>query len=104
MTVSVLLVDDHPVVRAGLRSLLDSQPDLEVVGEAASGVSAIELACELRPDIVIADLFLPDMDGILVTERVRRELPETMVLILTSAAEEEVPMARAVRAGAIGCV
>src|SRR5215469_687872 len=104
MTVRVLLVDDHPVVRAGVRALLDAETDLEVVGEAGSGVHAIDLLRTLRPEVAVVDLLLPDMDGVAVTERVRREIPETKVLILTSLVEEEFSIARAVRAGAVGYV
>ncbi len=102
MTIRILLVDDHPVVCAGVRALLDAESDLEIVGEADSGVGAIDLARRLRPDIVIADFLLPDMDGITVTESLRCGLPETQVLILTSTSEEEFPIARAIRAGAVG--
>jgi DNA-binding NarL/FixJ family response regulator len=102
VTIRIVLVDDHPVVCAGVRALLDAEFDLEVVGEADSGGRAIDLARRLRPDVVIADFLLPDMDGITVTESLRCGLPETQVVILTSTPEEEFPIARAVRAGAAG--
>jgi len=100
MNIRVLLVDDHPVVRACVRALLEAEPDLDVVGEAGSGGCAIELARQLRPDIVVADLLLPDMDGLAVTETVHHELPETRVLVLTSVGEASFPIVRAVRVGA----
>src|ERR1700716_3215632 len=68
MTIRILLIDDHPVVRAGLRALLDTESDLEVVGEADAGMPAISLARKLRPNIVVTDLLLPDVDGVAVTQ------------------------------------
>jgi DNA-binding NarL/FixJ family response regulator len=104
MTVRILLIDDHPVVRAGLRALLKAEFDLEVVGEADSGARAIGLAHTLRPDVVVTEVHLPDVDGVVVTQRLRAALPETQVVILTSANEQNAYVARAVRAGAIGYV
>jgi DNA-binding NarL/FixJ family response regulator len=104
MTIRILLIDDHPVVRAGLRALLETESDLEVVGEAGDGMSAINLAPKLRPDIVVTDLLLPDVDGVAVTQSIRAELPDTQVIILTSVGEEDASVVRAVRAGAIGYV
>ena len=104
MTIRVLLIDDHPVVRAGLRALLDTESDLEVVGEADAGMPAISLARKLRPNIVVTDLLLPDVDGVAVTQSIRAELPDTQVIILTSVGEEDASVVRAVRAGAIGYV
>ena len=104
MTIRVLLIDDHPVVRAGLRALLENESDLEVVGEAGQGLSAIALARKLRPNVVLSDLLLPDMDGVAVTQSIRTQLPETQVVILTSVDEEDASVVRAVQAGAIGYV
>jgi DNA-binding NarL/FixJ family response regulator len=104
MTIRVLLVDDHPVVRAGLRALLDSESDLEVIGETAGGLSAISLARRLRPDVLLTDLLLPDIDGVAVTHSIRADLPETQVVVLTSMSEEDACVVRAIRAGAIGYV
>src|SRR5438128_7814904 len=100
MSSRVLLVDDHPVVRAGLRALLEAQFDVEVVGEADSGMGAISLARRLRPDVLVTDLLLPDVDGIAVTQGVRTECPDTKVVILTSFSDEDVSVVRAIRAGA----
>jgi DNA-binding NarL/FixJ family response regulator len=101
MGIRVLLVDDHSVVREGLRMLLSRDPDLEVVGEAADGVEAIEQARQLRPDVVVMDLLLPVLDGIAATRAIRTQLPETEVLALTSVLENA-SVLEAIRAGAIG--
>ena len=104
MTIRVLLLDDHPVVRTGLRALLQAESDLEVVGEAGDGRCAISLARKLRPDVLLTDLLLPDLDGVAVTHSIRAELPDTQVVVLTSVDEEDAAVVRAVRAGAIGYV
>lgn len=101
MTIRILLVDDHAVVRKGLRTFLSYDPDLEVVGEAADGAEALSLTRELMPDVVVMDLLMPGMDGITATAAIRRELPETEVLALTSVLEDA-SVVGAVRAGAIG--
>jgi NarL family two-component system response regulator LiaR len=104
MTIRVLLIDDHAVVRAGLRALLETELDLDVVGEAGGGMAGISLARKLRPNVVVTDLLLPDVDGVAVTQSIRAELPNTQVVILTSVSEEDASVVRAVRAGAIGYV
>jgi two-component system, NarL family, response regulator LiaR len=101
MTIRILLVDDHLVVRKGLRTFLSYDPELEVVGEAADGAQALSKARELMPDVVVMDLLMPGMDGIAATAAIRRELPETEVLALTSVLEDA-SVVGAVRAGAIG--
>ena len=101
MTIRIVLVDDHSVVRKGLRSFLKYDPELEVVGEAADGAQALSLAQELKPDVVLMDLVMPVMDGIAATAAIRRALPETEVLALTSVLEDA-SVVGAVRAGAIG--
>jgi two-component system response regulator NreC len=83
MAVKILLVDDHQVLREGLRSLLERQPDMEVVGEAADGLTALRLARELNPDLVIMDVNMPGMDGIDVTRLISRDLPGIKVLALS---------------------
>jgi DNA-binding NarL/FixJ family response regulator len=101
MAIRILVVDDHAVVRQGLRMFLSLDPDLAVVGEATNGQEALRLAHELRPDVVLMDLVMPVMDGIAATGAIRRELPDTEVLALTSVLEDA-SVVGAVRAGAIG--
>ncbi len=101
--ICVLLVDDHAILRQGLRSLLESEPDMVVVGEAGSGEEAIALATALRPDVVLMDIALPGMDGIAATRGLRAAVPEAKVLILTMHAEEEYLMP-VVEAGGSGYV
>src|SRR3989454_10696101 len=101
MVTRILIADDHSVVRQGLRMFLALDPDLEVVAEATDGAEALRLARELKPDVVLMDLLMPVMDGIAATAAIRRELPETEVLALTSVLEDA-SVVGAVRAGAIG--
>ncbi len=101
MPIRILLADDHSVVRQGLRMFLKLDSDLEIVGEAANGAEAVRLALELRPDVVLMDLVMPVMDGITGITALRRELPDTEVIALTSVLEDE-KVIGAVRAGAMG--
>jgi DNA-binding NarL/FixJ family response regulator len=101
MAIRILLVDDHSVVRQGLRMFLALDSELEVVGEAADGAEAVKLAHELQPDVVLMDLLMPVMDGIAATGIIRRELPDIEVVALTSVLEDD-KVIGAVRAGAIG--
>jgi NarL family two-component system response regulator LiaR len=99
--IRVLIADDHEIVRRGLQAFLDLDPALDVVGDAANGMQAVRLAHRLRPDVVLMDLLMPELDGIEATEVISRELPDTRVLVLTSM-PEDVSVSGAVRAGAIG--
>jgi NarL family two-component system response regulator LiaR len=101
MAISVLITDDHKVVRQGLKMVLDLDPELEVVGEAENGEAAARLARWLEPDVVVMDLVMPVMDGVEATRVIRRELPDTQVVALTSVLEDD-SVTGAVRAGAIG--
>lgn len=101
MAIRVLVVDDHDVVRQGLRMFLKPDRELELVGEAANGAEALRLARELKPDVVLMDLLMPVMDGIAATAAIREELPDVEVLALTSVLEDQAVVG-AVRAGAIG--
>ena len=103
--IRVLIVDDHAMVRQGLRTFLELQDSsslpIEVAGEAANGVQAVELAHHIQPDIVLLDLVMPEMDGIQATARIMERSPSTRVIILTSFGEEE-KVLPAIRAGAQG--
>jgi two-component system, NarL family, response regulator LiaR len=98
--IRVLIVDDPSVVREGLRMFLGRDPELEVVGEAADGAEAVELARHLRPDVVLMDLLMPVMDGIAATAAIHNDMPDTEVIALTSVLESDLVI-RAVKAGAI---
>lgn len=99
--IRVLLADDHTIVREGLRVLLGSEPDVEVVGEAADGREAVRLAVELEPDVVVMDLAMPQLNGVDATEQIRRRCPHTRVLVLSMHSGEE-HVRPAIRAGASG--
>jgi DNA-binding NarL/FixJ family response regulator len=99
--IRILLVDDHPVVRHGLRGMLDAEPDLTVVGEASSGAAGVERAAELTPDIVLMDLRMPDGDGVDATGRILARVPRTRVVVLTTY-ETDRDILRAIEAGACG--
>jgi DNA-binding NarL/FixJ family response regulator len=101
MTIRILLVDDHSVVRQGLRMFLSLDPDLEVIGEAENGAEAVKLTAELKPDVVLMDLLMPVMDGITAIGEIRRDTPDTEVIALTSVLEDA-SVVGAVKAGAIG--
>lgn len=103
MPIRLMLVDDHEIVRAGLRSLLESQPDLEVVGEASSGKEAVSLAPELAPDVVLMDVTMPGMSGAETTKELKTLMPEVNVLALT-VHEEEVYFFEMLQAGACGYI
>jgi NarL family two-component system response regulator LiaR len=98
--ISVLIVDDHPIVRQGLRTLLELQDDLLVVGEAVNGRSAVELAARLKPDVVLMDLVMPEMDGISATRQITALKQSTRVIALTSFVEDE-KVIPAIQAGAV---
>lgn len=101
MSIKILIVDDHSVVREGLRMFLAMDPELEVVGEAVNGKDALEKVAELHPDVVLMDLLMPEMDGIQATEILRKKFPDTEVIALTSVLEDAA-VVNAIRAGAIG--
>jgi CheY-like chemotaxis protein len=99
--IRVVIVDDHAVVRQGLRMFIDLQEDMEVVGEGSNGIEAVQLAGNLHPDILLLDLVMPQMDGVAATTRVKADSPETRVIILTSFGEDD-KVLPAIRAGAQG--
>src|SRR5579883_2674210 len=98
--ITVLVVDDQPVVRQGVRAFLGTQSDIAVVGAAASGEEALHLAAEHAPDVVLVDLVMPGMDGVEATRRVRQASPRSQVLVLTSYDQDEY-IFPAIRAGAL---
>ncbi len=100
---SVLLVDDHSVVRMGLAAIINIEKDLKVCGEAESGAEAVKLAREMRPDVVVMDFMMPGMDGAEATAAVLRASPESKVLVLTSYGTSS-DIARALKSGATGSV
>lgn len=100
-SIRLLVCDDHPIVRSGLRSVLRSQPDFDVVGEASDGVQAVALANRLRPDVVLMDLQMPTMDGVTATAKIKDQHPEVQVLILTTY-NTDADILRAVEKGATG--
>ena len=99
----IVVADDHPLFRSALRQTLESHSDFEVVGEAANGREALELCRRLRPELVLMDLRMPQMDGVAATHAIKREFPETLVLILT-AVDESAGLSDALEAGAAGYV
>ena len=99
--IRVLLVDDHAVVRQGLRMFIEMQSDMEVVGEGGNGVEAVELAARLNPDVILLDLLMPQMDGVEATRKILAGNPHARVLILTSFGEDD-KVFPAIRAGAQG--
>jgi DNA-binding NarL/FixJ family response regulator len=101
VTIRVALADDHAVVRQGLRTFLELQDDVEVVGEAADGAEAVELVARTEPDVVLLDLVMPRLDGIEAIKQIRVRCPATRILVLTSFADDRTVLP-AVRAGAAG--
>lgn len=101
MSIRIVIADDYAVVRTGLRMFLEADPELEVVGEAESGEDAVAVAQEHAPDLVLMDLMMPGMGGVAATAAIRRALPETQVVALTSILEDKTVVA-AIKAGAIG--
>ncbi len=101
--IRVLLVDDHPIVRWGIRDSLSRQSHIEIVGEAADGVEGLRLAHECQPDLVLTDIDMPRMDGLALTETLRRELPDIRVIILSMYTNSEYVL-RIIQSGAKGYV
>jgi len=101
VTIRILVVDDHPVVREGIAAMLARQPDLAVAGEAGDGLEAVEKAVALRPDVVLMDLQMPRLDGVEAIRRIRAQLPKTQVIILTTYDTDELVF-QGIQAGARG--
>lgn len=103
MTLRILIVDDHPVVRRGLRALLSARPGWEVVDEAADGVEAVDKSAQLSPDVVVLDLSMPRMDGLEACRLIRKNVPESEILVVTQHDSPQM-MREAEAAGARGYV
>jgi DNA-binding NarL/FixJ family response regulator len=99
--IRLIIVDDHPVVREGLRGMLEGQPDLVVVGEAGDGAEAVALAAELQPDVILMDLRMPGTDGVSAIEAIQKQKSATHVLVLTTY-DSDADIVRAIEAGATG--
>jgi NarL family two-component system response regulator LiaR len=99
--IRVLIADDHAIVRKGLRALLTTEPDIEVAGEAADGRAAVREAARLRPDVILMDLVMPEMDGIEAIRQITTQQPAARILVLTSFAADE-KVFPAIKAGALG--
>ncbi|MDP9074917.1 MAG: response regulator transcription factor [Actinomycetota bacterium] len=103
LPVRILIVDDHPVVRSGLRALLQSTPGYQVVGEAGDGRQAVSIAADTHPDVIVMDLYLPEMDGVAATKEIMRHPPAPAILMLTMA-DDDASLVDALQAGARGYI
>lgn len=101
MKIKLLLADDHLMVRKGLRLFLQTQKDIDIVGEASTGQEAVDLAMELKPDVILMDLIMPEMDGIEATKQLKRQEPSIKIIILTSFSDQD-HVLPAIKAGAEG--
>lgn len=99
--VNVLIADDHPLMRDALQACFEDEPDITVIAEAINGQNAVQAALTLHPDVIILDLYLPDMDGIRVLQTIIKAQPEAHILIFTSSTDED-KVAQAIQAGALG--
>jgi len=100
-SIRILIIDDHAIVREGLRGLIEVEPDMEFVGEAASGAEGVEKALTLRPDVILMDLLMPEMDGVTAIREIKSEWQEACVLVLTSFLEDD-KVFPAIESGALG--
>jgi len=99
--IRILITDDHAVVREGLRTLIGTEPGMEVVGEAEDGLEAVQKACSLRPEVILLDMVMPRMGGLEAIIEIKRECPEAHILVLTSFSDDETVFP-AIKAGALG--
>lgn len=100
-SINVLVVDDHAIIRKGIRAVLDLVPDIELAGEAENGVQAVKLEKELAPDVILMDLMMPEMDGIAAIKEIKKQRPGARILVLTNFAGEDM-IFPAIKAGAVG--
>ena len=101
MPIQLLIADDHPIVRKGLRALMEDQPDIQVIAEAADGQEAVERARQFKPDVILLDLMMPGKDGLYAIGEIKREQPDARILVLTSYFEDD-QVFPAIKAGALG--
>jgi NarL family two-component system response regulator LiaR len=99
--IRVLVVDDHAIIRKGIRAVLDLVPDVDLVGEAENGIQAVKLETELNPDVILMDLMMPEMDGITCIKQIKAQRPKARILVLTNFAGEDM-IFPAIKAGAVG--
>ena len=99
--IQVLVVDDHAIIRKGIRAVLDLIPDIDLVGEAENGAQAVKLALELKPDVILMDLMMPEINGIECIKQIKAQDPKTRILVLTNFAGEDM-IFPAIKAGAMG--
>jgi len=99
--IKVLVVDDHAIIRKGIRAVLDLVPDIDLVGEAENGIQAVELEKKLHPDVILMDLMMPEMDGITAIKEIKKQQPQARILVLTNFAGEEM-IFPAIKSGAVG--
>jgi two-component system, NarL family, response regulator LiaR len=102
-TIRILIADDHALLRQGLRTLIASEVELELVGEAADGVAAVAMARELQPDVILMDLVMPGVDGITAIQEIKGHIPDARILVLTSFTEDS-KVFPAIKAGALGYI
>ncbi len=101
--IRILLADDHTILRDGLRALLDDEPDMTVIGEADDGRTAVKLACQLNPDVVLMDIAMPLLNGLEATRQIKHDCPQVKVLILSMHDDEEY-IRQSLASGAMGYI
>jgi two-component system response regulator NreC len=101
--IRVLIADDHTILRDGIRSLLEDEPDMQVIGEAEDGISAVKMACQLEPDVVLMDIAMPLLNGLEATRQIKRSAPQVRVLVLTMHENEEY-IRQVLASGAMGYI
>ena len=99
--IRILITDDHAIVREGLRTLISTEPGMKLIGEAVNGLEAVQKACELKPDVILMDMVMPQMGGLEAIQKIKEQCPESHILVLTSFSDDETVFP-AIKAGALG--